>query len=165
MVSTCDMPPPANATSHMHWPQVFPADAPGVYYNSSELGLVSAKLRGEFGVNESDPTRIDLEFKDLALSIGPFQVLKKVRQYAHGHMCCVVTILAMRRCIRPPGSKQAQRTNSCRANCCLPLLCPYCPQDFAPGAMRGYWKLRYMDEGFRAFDTNQGNLFVLVKEQ
>jgi hypothetical protein len=31
--------------------------------------------------------------------------------------------------------------------------------------MRGYWKLRYMDEGFRAFDTNQGNLFVLVKEQ
>jgi hypothetical protein len=48
----------------------------GVYYNISRLGLVSAKLRGEFQVTR--PDRIDLEFKDVALSVGPLQLLKKV---------------------------------------------------------------------------------------
>jgi len=55
--------------------QGFPADEVGMYYNLSRLGLVSAKLRGEFQV--SRPDRIDLEFKDIALSVGPLQLLKK----------------------------------------------------------------------------------------
>ena len=48
-----------------------------MYYNLSRLGLVSAKLRGELQVTR--PDRIDLEFKDIALSVGPLQLLKKVR--------------------------------------------------------------------------------------
>jgi hypothetical protein len=56
--------------------QEFPADEPGVYYNISTLGLVSARLRGVYSVTRDD--RVDLEFKNLVLKIGPFQAAEKV---------------------------------------------------------------------------------------
>jgi hypothetical protein len=57
--------------------QEFPAEEPGVYYNVSTLGLVSARLHGVYGVTRDD--RVDLEFKNLVLRIGPFQAAEKVR--------------------------------------------------------------------------------------
>lgn len=57
--------------------QVFPADAPGTYFNVARIGLVAAKLRGEFEATR--PDRIDLQFLDLALCIGPWQAARKVR--------------------------------------------------------------------------------------
>ncbi|WIA15553.1 hypothetical protein OEZ85_002185 [Tetradesmus obliquus] len=56
--------------------QEFPAAEPGVYYNVSSLGLVSARLRGEYAVTRDD--RVDLEFKNLVLKVGPFQAAEKV---------------------------------------------------------------------------------------
>jgi hypothetical protein len=44
---------------------------------------VSAKLRGKYSVTRDD--RIDLEFEDIKLSIGPFQAAQKV-----GWCVCVV---------------------------------------------------------------------------
>ncbi|KAI8469579.1 MAG: hypothetical protein J3K34DRAFT_423260 [Monoraphidium minutum] len=57
--------------------QVFPSDEPGCYYNISRLGLVTAALKGVCGVSASNPTRVDLEFKEVALKVGPFQLAKK----------------------------------------------------------------------------------------
>jgi hypothetical protein len=57
--------------------QDFPAEEPGVYYNVSTLGLVSARLRGVYSVTRDD--RVDLEFRNLVLKIGPFQAAEKVR--------------------------------------------------------------------------------------
>ena len=57
--------------------QDFPAEEPGVYYNISSLGLVSARLRGEYRVTRDD--RVDLEFSNLVLKVGPFQTTEKVR--------------------------------------------------------------------------------------
>jgi hypothetical protein len=57
--------------------QEFPAEEPGVYYNVSTLGLVSARLRGDYSVTRDD--RVDLEFKNLVLKVGPFQAAEKVR--------------------------------------------------------------------------------------
>eukprot|EP00775_Hariotina_reticulata_P008861 gene8861-9040_t len=56
--------------------QEFPVDEPGVYYNISRLGLVSATLRGDYEVTQDD--RVDLEFKSLALKIGPWKAAEKI---------------------------------------------------------------------------------------
>lgn len=56
--------------------QDFPAEEPGVYYNVSTLGFISARLRGEYKVTRDD--RIDLEFRNITLSIGPFKAAEKV---------------------------------------------------------------------------------------
>jgi hypothetical protein len=56
--------------------QDFPAAEPGVYYNESRLGLVCARLRGDYKVTRDD--RVDLQFKNLVLRVGPFQAAEKV---------------------------------------------------------------------------------------
>lgn len=48
-----------------------------MYYNESRLGLVCARLRGEYDVTRDD--RVDLEFKNLVMKIGPFQAAEKVQ--------------------------------------------------------------------------------------
>ncbi|KAF8057914.1 hypothetical protein HT031_005860 [Scenedesmus sp. PABB004] len=89
--------------------QEFPAGAPGTYVNVSRLGLVSAALRGECRAGEGGDL-IDLEFKDLALRVGPLRAAHK---------------------------------------------------EFAPGSMRGHWRITFADADFRVFYSNKGNLFVL----
>ena len=37
------------------------------------------------------------------------------------------------------------------------------PQEFAPGQMRGFWRVSYWDDDFRVMYTNKGNLFVIRK--
>lgn len=78
--------------------------------SAAASGFVAAKLRGKFGVTRDD--RIDLEFENITLNIGPWRAAEKV---------------------------------------------------FAPGTMRGYWKMSYCDADFRVFLSNQQNLFVLRK--
>jgi hypothetical protein len=39
-------------------------------------GFVSARLRGEYGVTRDD--KIDLEFKNITLNVGPFKAAEKV---------------------------------------------------------------------------------------
>eukprot|EP00877_Chromochloris_zofingiensis_P006467 jgi/Chrzof1/2073/Cz11g01260.t1 len=55
--------------------QDFPADEPGVYYNVSRLGLVSARLRGVYQFTTD--SRVDLEFKQLSLAIAGITLVKK----------------------------------------------------------------------------------------
>jgi len=44
--------------------------------NINAAGFISARLRGEYKVTRDD--RIDLEFRNITLSIGPFKAAEKV---------------------------------------------------------------------------------------
>eukprot|EP00798_Chlamydomonas_sp_ICE-L_P000615 gene615-2046_t len=59
--------------------QEFPADEPGTYKNFSQIGLVTVSLCGVYRVNKEEPSKIDLEFKSQAISIGPFKMAEKVQ--------------------------------------------------------------------------------------
>ncbi len=50
-------------------------------------GFVSARLRGEYSVTRDD--RIDLEFRNLTLNVGPFKAAEKVR-HTHPLYFCVI---------------------------------------------------------------------------
>ncbi len=67
--------------------QVFPDSAPGTYYNRSTLGLVSAQLSGRYSVGGA---RINLEFTDLAVAIGPLTLVRKVGLLS-GLVCCAAS--------------------------------------------------------------------------
>lgn len=71
--------------------QDFPADEPGVYYNVSRLGLVSARLRGVYQFTTD--SRVDLEFKQLSLAIAGITLVKKVSPLARP---CVYTYTYVR---------------------------------------------------------------------
>lgn len=47
-----------------------------MYLNESRLGLVCARLRGDYAVTRDD--RVDLKFENLVVKVGPFQAAKKV---------------------------------------------------------------------------------------
>lgn len=60
---------------------------PHPQHTSTHTGFVSARLRGEYGITRDD--KIDLEFSNITLNIGPWKAAEKVGWL----VCCSVCVV------------------------------------------------------------------------
>lgn len=147
-----------------------------MYYNVSKLGPLTASLRGECGVAPASPTRVNLEFKDVTLTLGGLQLAKKVRWFV---WLCVGR--GRRECGAAPASPTRPECYACphprpHTDHCMHAHHPFPTpnlstptlshtQEWEAGKMRGHWAATYWDDDFRVFNTNKGSLFVMAKAE
>jgi hypothetical protein len=155
--------------------QEFPGEAPGQYANVARLGPLTACLRGRLAPGDSRDT-LQLEFTDLSLRLGPLQVVEKVRYLSPSSLSLSLSLCLSLSSLSVHKPKHAQTHTQTRhppgkPPCNLKVGMHFCTcrvtfqQVFNPGQMRGFWRMTYVDEGFRVFYTNKGSLFVLRRLQ
>ncbi len=162
----------------MHALQVFPEDQPGIYINTLQLGPLRADLSANYEYSGSN--KINVSFIDIAAFLGPLQLIRKVRPLIMLCIICSGNFSAQygSRCFEVNSQMwnfrismhdacmqgEAANTLSVRSGeLIIDISSVAGGQDF--GGRAGYWKLTYHDDDLRILYTNQGNVFVLQREQ